>query len=285
MSSILTNNGAMVALQTLKSINSNLSKTTDEISTGKSVASAKDNASLWAISKVMEAEVSGFKAISSSMSVGASAVATARNGAESITNLLKEVRNALVMAQSESADHAKIGADIAQLAEQIGTVTRDAQFSGMNLLDGSITETPPGGSAEGIAVLASFNRLPGGTATPSYIYVENQDLTGIETDVAAYDLTDTAGRAAALADIELQLDLAIDAATAFGSAGKRIEIQSDFLSKLTDSLTSGIGAMVDADMEAASARLQALQTQQQLGIQALTIANQAPQNILALFRG
>lgn len=278
MSSILTNTGAMVALQTLKTTNANLAKAQDEIATGKTVASAKDNASLWAISKVMEAEVSGFKAISSSMSVGAAAVATARNGAEKITELLKEVRNAIVSAQSPSADHQKIQDDIVQLRNQIEMIATDAQFGGLNLLNGDETD---------IDILASINRQPGGAVTPSYINVLAQDLSeaGGMAELFAIDITDEATRADALDEIELLLDTAIDAAAAFGVAGKRISIQIDFLSNLTDSLTSGIGAMVDADMEAASARLQALQTQQQLGIQALTIANQAPQNILALFRG
>lgn len=131
MSSILTNAGAMVALQTLKATNASLAKAQDEIATGKTVSTAKDNASLWAISKVMEAEVSGFKAISSSMSVGAAAVATARNGAEKITDLLKEVRNAIVSAHSPSADHTKIQDDINQLLQQVDTIAQDAQFGGV----------------------------------------------------------------------------------------------------------------------------------------------------------
>lgn len=279
MSSILTNAGAMVALQTLKATNASLAKAQDEIATGKTVSTAKDNASLWAISKVIEAEVSGFKAISSSMSVGAAAVATARNGAEKITDLLKEVRNAIVSAHSPSADHTKIQDDINQLLQQVDTIAQDAQFGGLNLLNGDV---------EDIQILASINRQTDGTSTPSYIEVSSQNLSltgGGNEDLYDIDVTEVDSLAEALVKIETLLDNAIDASAAFGVAGKRISIQIDFLSNLTDSLSTGIGAMVDADMEAASARLQALQTQQQLGIQALTIANQAPQNILALFRG
>jgi flagellin len=112
----------------------------------------------------------------------------------------------------------------------------------------------------------------GGTASGGLFGLDNIDVT-----------TDT-GAAAALANIETMIQAAIDASAAFGSAQSRVETQSEFVSKLTDSLKAGIGTMVDADLEEASARLQALQVQQQLGIQSLSIANQAPQTILALFR-
>jgi flagellin len=112
----------------------------------------------------------------------------------------------------------------------------------------------------------------GGTASGGLFGLDNIDVT-----------TDT-GADAALANIETMIQAAIDASAAFGSAQSRVETQSEFVSKLTDSLKAGIGTMVDADLEEASARLQALQVQQQLGIQSLSIANQAPQTILALFR-
>ncbi len=406
MSSILTNTGAMTALQTLKGINANLAKTQDEISTGKSVSTAKDNAAIWAISKVMEADVSGFKAISSSLALGSATVSNARVGAETISDLLTQMRDRIVAAQEENVDRVKLQADVDKLRSQIETVVKGSQFNGLNLLDGS--------AGPSISVLSSLDRSAG-NVTASHINVDTQDLsiggyvataaltgsTGVSTaadaasfvvnagdatggnlvidaaatfvagdsisvniggktasytvtanDVAATttsdivavglknaidslgitglvvdydsgtpgqlviksdattptttDLTVTAqfknagagglgllagidvstgaGAESALANIESMLQTAINAAAEFGSAGKRIEIQSNFLSKLIDSLRSGIGAMVDADMEEASARLQALQTQQQLGIQSLSIANQAPRNVLTLFR-
>jgi flagellin len=102
--------------------------------------------------------------------------------------------------------------------------------------------------------------------------------------LAGIDVSTSGGATSGLAAIEALIDTAIDAAASFGSAQGRIETQSDFVSKLSDSLKTGIGSMVDADMEEVSARLQALQTQQQLGVQSLSIANQAPQTILSLFR-
>ena len=123
MSSILTNNGAMVALQTLKGINAGLAKTQDEISTGKTVATAKDNAAVWAISKVMEADVSGFKAISSSLATGGAAVGMAREGAEKISSLLTKMRDTIISAQSATSDRGKLQNDLVDLRAQVsGTV-------------------------------------------------------------------------------------------------------------------------------------------------------------------
>ena len=516
MSSILTNNSAMVALQTLKSINNDLSKTQSMISTGKEVGSAKDNSAVWAISKVMESDVKGFKAISESLSLGQSSVAVARNGAETVTDLLTDMKAKIVAAQGENVDRSKLQADINALSDQITSVVGAAQFNGLNLLKGT----------DNVNVLSSLDRSSNGEVTASNITVARQDLSadagiygtgadlspnvtavdgagsvagaagtqfsstgntltlaiaaptagasntfnlqvggetisftsaatgntattvaagitaalnaaGIEnisaqnaagvitisstsafsdvevnfsttdgtataavnggaagaagagftnesiaarassitfdaaanvsegdgyrvsiggvaydyiagkgettedvarglksvidgagldnittrvtqdsdtnewvlqldnagTDIAltaegtadgvatgglvalgSLDVTTDNGVAAALSNIETMINTTIDAAAAFGSSQGRIESQSDFISKLTDSLKSGIGALVDADMEETSARLQALQVQQQLGVQSLSIANQAPQTILSLFR-
>lgn len=494
MSSILTNNSAMVALQTLKGINANLSKTQAEISTGKSVATAKDNAAVWAISKVMESDVNGFKAISDSLALGESTVAVARQASETVADLLTDIKGKIVAAQESNVDRSKIQTDIVALRDQINSVVGAAQFNGLNMVTGT----------DDVDILSSLDRASDGTVAASNITVARQDLTssagvlGTGTDlsanatlsaaaatnagntqtitlaadadvsgdafeitvgnstlsIAAGDLTgdqdvaaaaitssinalglvgvtasvaanvvtltstrafedvtiggtknggaaditlsdttiaeraetltfsdtaavnegdgyqvtvggtaytyvagkgegfedvarglkaavdggaveglttqvekndagqwtlkidnDTAssvslaragaaggeasgglfglggidvstdaGAEAALGNIETLIDNAISAAADFGSSQGRIETQNDFIGKLTDALKSGIGAMVDADMEAASARLQALQVQQQLGTQALSIANQAPQNILSLFR-
>ena len=491
MSSILTNTSSLVALQTLKSINMGLNKTQNEISTGKSVATARDNSAVWAISKVMEADVKGFNAISESLSLGESTVAVARQAAESVTELLTEIKGKIVASQEENVDRDKIQTDITTLSGQITSIVETAQFNGLNLVSGF----------DSVDVLSSLNRASDGTVTASNITVTRQDLStdagaygagsslaanatasaaavastaisetltiggtivageqfnlqigdttvsfvaaststddiatgltaainaaGIEdieasvassvitidsttkfsavsltastdsaagtqtlsdTEIAAraetvtfsasaavnegdgyrvaiggvnydyiagpsesfedvanglkavidaaglddvttavttdettgapvlqidnngtsqtlsvtgaadgtatgglfalngMDVSTDAGAAAALQNIEVLIQTAIDGASAFGSVENRLGIQNDFISKLSDSLQTGIGAMVDADMEEVSARLQALQVQQQLGIQSLSIANQAPQNILSLFR-
>ena len=404
MSSILTNTSAMVALQTMKGINANMGKVQSEISTGKTVATAKDNAAVWAISKVMESDVKGFKGIADSLSLGGSTVAVARKAAETVTELLTEIKGKIVAAQEDNVDRAKIQSDIGKLRDQIITTVGAAQYNGLNMVNNTDT----------VDILASLDRS-GASVSASSISVTGQDLsvgdyvakaaftgsdnastdadtagfqldkdsgaglividaattyaagdtmsitiggkvasytvsaddvlatspadmiavglknaidalnvtgltvdydsaspgelafsTGTGVDAATSDLTVSAqfknagsgglaalstidvsteaGATAALGNIEGLLQTSINAAAEFGSAEKRIEIQADFVGNLSDALTAGIGAMVDADMEEASARLQALQVQQQLGIQALSIANQQPQNLLALFR-
>ena len=512
MSSILTNNSAMVALDTLRSINKDLSMVQNEISTGKKVSNAKDNASIWAISTVMSTDVESFKQISDSLNKGISTVGVARAASEQVTSLLQEMKELIVSAQDDlnADDRARIQTDIDAKASTINNIVNGAQFNGVNLVKGTDT----------LNVLSSLDRDSSGTVTASNIAVDRQDLTttagvygsgaslaanitagagsvdstgvanqlelafaqvssntsdlnltvngssvtvafntdaattiadaagainalglegisavansatlelintnsfdefnvtyntggtntvaitnngdtsenataaatpgsatlvaraeevafstsaqvndgdsyrisvngndynyvagkgetmqdvarglkaavdsgletGVETRVtqdgdqwkvlvdydgtgsagASVTLTDNgqaggvasgglfgldnldvsseAGATAALGNIETLLSNSIGAAAGFGSAQKQIESQGEFVQTLVDSLTTGIGALVDADMEAASAKLQALQVQQQLGTQALSIANQGPQNLLSLFR-
>jgi flagellin len=494
MSSILTNTSAMVALQTLRGINSNLAKTQDEISTGKSVASARDNSAVWAISKVMESDVKGFKAIADSLALGQSTVTVARTASETVSELLTEIKGKIVAAQESNVDRTKIQADLTALRDQINAVVGAAQFNGLNLVSGT----------EDVNILSSLDRASNGTVSASNITIARKDLTntagtlgtgaslaanatlsaasatnagntatitlaadtdvsadtfsvtvggatvsfaagqitgnqdaaasaisgainalglvgvtaaaaggvvtltstrafenvaiagtkngggtditlsaasiaeraetltfsgsanvnegdgyqvtvgstaytyvagkgetfedvarglkaavdggnisGVSTQVAqnasgqwvlkvdnnsstslslaragaaggtasgglfglgGIDVTTNEGANAALGNIETLISAAIDAAASFGSAQGRIDTQTSFITSLTDSLKAGIGTMVDADMEEASARLQALQVQQQLGIQSLSIANQQPQSILSLFR-
>lgn len=280
MSSILTNNSAMTALQTLKSINGNLAKTQDEISTGKSVATAKDNSSVWAISKVMESDVAGFKAISDSLAVGESTVAVASAGAEKIVDILEEMKELAVSANSETADFTKIEADMAAKTEQITSIINASQFNGVNLLKTDVD----GNSGTQLTVLSSLDRVGNSAPTPVTIDVAGVDLQGGLNMAGRETITDVGSAVSALNQIEGYLQTAITGAASLGADAKQITDQSDFIGKLTDAMKSGIGALVDADMEEASARLQALQTQQQLGVQALSIANQAPQTIMQLFR-
>ena len=511
MSSILTNTSAMVALQTLKSVNTDLNKTQTEISTGKRVDSAKDNSAVWAISKVMESDVKGFKGISESLSLGESTVAVARNASETVTDLLTDIKGKIVAAQEENVDRAKIQTDIDALRDQINSVVGAAQFNGLNLVKGT----------DDVNILSSLDRSENGSVSASKITVNRQDLTatagvygsgaslatnitaaagsidstaaansvaltyantsgadslelsingstvtvafdtdaatmidnaegqinalgltgitassngsgvltlsntnsfeeftvgwnsggtdtvamanagtgdsavaatgsdttnltyraeavaldtqatvndgdsyrisvngndydyvagkgetmedvarGLKTAVDAggetgvttkvtgnatdgwnvlvdydgsdatagatmtltdngqaggtasgglfgldnIDVTSDAGADSALDNVETLIQNSIDAAASFGSAQGRIETQTNFIDSLVDSLKAGIGTLVDANMEEASAKLQALQVQQQLATQSLSIANQAPQSILSLFR-
>ncbi|UWR15279.1 flagellin [Sulfitobacter sp. M368] len=280
MSSILTNNSAMVALQTLRSINKDLAMTQNAISTGKDIGSAKDNSAIWAISKVMESDVAGFEAVSNSLAVGESTVAVASAGAEQIVETLKEMKQLAVAGQSETADFTKINADMLEKIDQITAITNGSQFNGVNLLKDDID----GNGATALTVVSSLDRVGNASPTVTTIDVDTADFTTNLDATSISAITDATEAATAFGEIEAFLTVAIDGAAALGASAQRIADQRDFISKLNDAVKSGIGSLVDADMEAASARLQALQTQQQLGVQALSIANQAPQTILSLFR-
>ncbi|PKP85057.1 MAG: flagellin [Alphaproteobacteria bacterium HGW-Alphaproteobacteria-2] len=274
MASILTNTSAIVALQTLRSVNSNLETTQSQISTGKRVNSAADNAASFAISKVMESDVAGFRAISESLSLGESTVAVGLAGAEQITDILLQIKERVVAATGENVDNAKIAADVDELKNRITSIIGAAQFNGANLLNTA------GGD---ITVLSSLDRDSTGAVTASEITVGSVDFEA-NLDLSTIDVSDSAAADTSLGAIETLIQTSIDGSAALGASLNRIQGQSEFVGRLTDALRTGIGALVDADLEEASARLQALQVQQQLGIQALSIANQQPQNILALFR-
>ncbi|NBD30203.1 MAG: flagellin [Alphaproteobacteria bacterium] len=274
MSSILTNNSAMVALQTLKGINGDLAKTQDMISTGKEVGKAKDNSAIWAISKVMESDVSGFSAVADSLALGESTVAVASAGAEQITNLLNEMKEKVVAATGENVDHAKITADVDEMKNQITSIISASQFNGANLLNTA------GGD---VTVLSSLDRDAAGAVTAQNITVASVDFEA-GLDLTTVDVSSAAAADGSLAAMETLIQAAVDGAAELGASASRISDQSDFVGKVMDAMKSGIGSLVDADMEEASARLQALQVQQQLGTQSLSIANQAPQAILSLFR-
>jgi flagellin len=272
MSSILTNSSALVALQTLKSINTGMGKVQNEISTGMKVATAKDNSSSWSIASTMNSDVSTYKKLSDSLTSASALVGVARTAAEQVGDLVKQIQTKVVQAQNPDADVTKLDAEVTALADTITSIAASAQYNGINLVNtGSTAETIT------VAVMrSSAGALSAGTFSTGVA-----DLAAVATAINA--IADISV-AAALDTVDSQLDAVNTAAATFGAAQARIEAQNDFLRKQADSLKVGVGALVDADMEEASARLQALQVQQQLGIQALSIANQAPQNVLALFR-
>ena len=280
MSSILTNNSAMVALQTLKGINSNLAKTQDEISTGKKVANAQDNAAVWAISKVMEYDQSSFKTLQSNLNMAESVVTTARKGGENVQSLLNEMKNLAAQAGSDGNDYATINAQIVAKKAQITSIVNASQMNGANLL-----KTNPVPGQTDFSVLASMDRTAGNAVTSKVsITVASVDFEASIVGATVTTIADRASALTAVGEIEALFTLAKDGVAKLGTAAKRINDQSNFVANLADSLKAGVGALVDADMEEASARLQALQTQQQLGVRALSIANQAPQTILSLFK-
>ncbi|MEO1312190.1 MAG: flagellin, partial [Pseudomonadota bacterium] len=153
MASILTNTNSQVALQTLRGINRNIADITSEISTGKKVASAADNAAIWAVSTVIESDVKGFESISESLNLGKSTVAVARSASEQVTGLLQEIKGLVVAAQEDNVDRDKIQTDINELRNQVNSIVDAAQFNGLNLVKGT----------ESVDVLASLDRANDGT--------------------------------------------------------------------------------------------------------------------------
>jgi len=271
MASILTNTSSMVALQTLKGLNKGMAKVQDEISTGLKISTAKDNSSSWSIASTMNSDVSSYKKLGESLTSASAMVGVARTASEQVAGLLKQIQEKVVQADGADADSlTKLQDEVDALTDTIVSIATSAQYNGINLVSAAGTDQD---------VLVSVIRDDAGALTSEKLTVTAQDL---ETLGAAITLTDDADDN--LDAVDTLLDDANTAAAAFGAAQIRIDAQSAFLSKQADALKSGVGALVDADMEEASARLAALQTQQQLGIQALTIANQAPQNILSLFR-
>lgn len=414
--SILTNSSAMIALQTLRDTNMSLREVNNQISTGKKISTAKDNAAIFAISTIMNSDVGGFTAVAESLSLGQSTLGVAAAAAGEVNGLLQQIRDKMVSSQNENIDRVKLQDEVISLTAQINSVIGSAQFNGLNLLDGSAAtdfnitssvnrtgagsvtvgeitvaaadtdlsqttaaavlafdgdDDDDGGSftigtdqdgdanvsdfvgtvadgasgdialqdatladqtvitieIDGLTFSATANGANDGTAVAAVLRDQiNQANIGVTAAVTEREagtedddvltLTNASGAAIVvqgsarsastvggldgLANLAAQtalgasdaeigaVDALIDNVTsveaAIGTAQTRVESQSDFISKLIDSFKTGIGSLIDADLEAASARLQSLQVQQQLGTQALSIANQQPQNLLALFR-
>ncbi len=312
MSSILTNNSAMNALSTLRGINQGLNQTQDRISSGLKVSSAGDNAAYFSISETMKGDSGMTKAINESLTLTKNSLATANVGADTFKELARQFSERVAFAQAGgSVDDVKNELD--EIVKQMDASISQATFNGDDLIgsgntvatgttvaaDGSITtaaSTTEG--ARTMSVVTGITRSATGV-TATTMDVDGVDLKRTYTDFAAIATAfksgfDTAAGTSeadgqtylnnSLTAVENLLGEAISASTTLGVGQKSIENQQEFLTKLTDNLDSGVGAMVDANMEEEAARLQALQVQQQLASQSLSIANQAPQNILSLFR-
>ncbi len=281
MSSINTNIASMTALQTLKTVQGNLTETQGRVSTGLKVQSAKDNAAYYSIAQTMRGDAAVFNAISENLSITGASISVARQGLEEIGNLTKEILERVSFAQADkSVDKALIQKEIVDLIGQIETTRSQATYNGQSLLESD------GSATSDLTVVTGVKRETGGLMTTSFVvqtaeldsFITNLKGINVETATNANDLED------ALTTVETQIAWAAQYETNFGMAEKRIENQQNFISKLVDKFDTGVGALVDADMNKEAARLSALQVQEQLATQALSIANQAPQSILSLFR-
>lgn len=301
MSSILTNTAAMTALKSLQMTQEQMQITQGRISTGQRVASASDNAAYWSIATTMRSDVSALSGVKDALGLGSSTIDVASAGTTSALTVTQSIKDKLVAALQPGVDRTKVQAEIKQLQGQLKSVADSSSFSGQNWL--SVDSGATGYNATR-SVVASFTRsgstVSVGTIDVSVTGTKLFDATGqtgildkvtgtvsVSTlDISA--LTDSAADQTTLKGLITQVDTAISSMTTsasnLGAAKTRITTQKDFLTSLTSALQSGIGTLVDADMTEESTKLQALQVQQQLGTQALSIANQSSQSILSLFR-
>lgn len=294
MTSILTNVSAMAALQTLRTINTELQGAQNRVSTGYRISEAKDNSAYWSIATTMRSDNSAVQAASDALGVGAAKVDVAYSAVESAIDIVTEIKSKLVSASETSVDVGKIQDEISQLQAQLKSIASSASFNGENwLLANTTTATS--------TVVTGFVRTGPGSvlvATETVTIGEfalfgnnngQADTTkGVLKDVATIALVESASTAQMVNDalqvVELALTELTKGAATLGSLSARIDLQTEFAQSLSDSIETGISRLVDADMEEESAKLTALQTQQQLAIQSLSIANSNAQNILTLFR-
>ncbi|UWQ62526.1 flagellin [Leisingera caerulea] len=277
MISFHNNSGAMVALQTLGGVNSQLDHTQDSISTGKTINSAQDNAALWAISELMNSDISGLRSVSDSLSLGEATVAVASAGAEQITETLTEMRSLAIMAASGMGDFSKYEAAMAKKTEQINSIISSSGFNGVNLLKTDVD----GAGGTGLTVPSAIS-TDGSLSTLS---VDGVDFEGSpQFDLGNRTaITDSASALTALGEIEGFLAYAIEGSAALGSSANQLAGQGDYVSKQSDALTRGVSSMIDTNMEEAATKLLALQAQQQLSTLSLSIVNTMPDTLRNLY--
>lgn len=324
MSSIVTNSAAQTALQSLTQTMKNMETTQSRISTGLRVNTASDNAAYWSIATTMRSDKAALSTVSDALNLGSSTIDVAYTGMNSAIDTANQIKAKLVAAAQPGVDRTKVQAEITQLQKQLKSNADSAVFSGQNWLSvdssaagynasksivSSFQHDPSGAVSVGtIAVDTSSVSLFDANGNLGIIDKVDASTVGTYTDAAGTvtssaaagtgksifnldisTLTDSAADLATLNAYTKQVDAGIasmtSAASSLGSAKSRVSLQQSFVSSLMSSIDKGVGSLVDADMNEESTRLQALQVQQQLGVQALSIANQSSQAILSLFRG
>jgi flagellin len=278
MISVNTNQGAMVALQSLNATNRDLAKTQNAISTGLKVASAKDNGAIWAIAQKMKSDVGAYDKVRETTERSSALVDTAIAAGESIMELLNEMKGkalAATQAGLSTSAQAALNADFTQLRDQVTSIINNATFDGQNMTNGNAA----------INSAVALGDAAGTAANNITVTGANIGLGGtINTVTATSDVANATNATATLALVNASItNLGTQLAT-WGAGAKRLEVHKTFVGKLQDALNSGIGGMTDADLSKESAKLQSLQVKQQLGVQALSIANGSAQTALSLFR-
>jgi flagellin len=273
--SVNTNTGAMTALQYLNETQGQLNKTQNAINSGLKVASAKDDGAIYAIAQNQRGAVAGYQSVISSLNNGSSAIDVALSAGQSISDLMIQLKQKALSAADPSIDTASrqaLNSDFTALRDQITTIVKNAVFNNFNLVDGSTNMVQALASADGTRRITT--------------QAQNMTLGGSIVTLASTSSISTQAKASALiTTIQASLTNVNSALAKLSAGAAKFSIQASFTQKLSDTLTTGIGNLVDANMADESASLQSLQVKQQLGVQALSIANQAPQTILSLFQG
>jgi len=272
--SVNTNPGALIALQNLSQTQAQLANAQNQINTGLKVSSARDDGAIFAIAQNQRASVAGYASVIASLNNGSSAIDVALSAGQSISDLLIQLKTKALSAADAALDTASrqaLNSDFTALRDQITTIVKNAVFNGFNLVDGSTKQ---------ISALASSDGSRRITTS-----AQNLSLSGSIVTLKSTATISTQTKASALiATIQTSLNNVDSALAQLSSGAAKFSIQATFSQKLSDTLTTGIGQLVDANLAQQSALLQSLQVKQQLGVQALSIANQAPQAILSLFR-
>jgi flagellin len=271
LNSINTNSGAMIALQNLNATNSELQVTQQRINTGKKVGTAKDNGAIWAMAKNQSSTAGSLNAVKDSLQRGQSTIDVALAAGDTVTDLLGKMKEKALAASDTSLNTASFNAlqsDFNSLRDQITKAVTNAKFNGVSIADGSTTKLAFLANADGSQFTVSAKTL---------------SLTGIGLSAAA-SFTSAATAKTMIDTVSKALGTATNKLASLGTSSTGLDTHLTFVGKLQDSLDAGVGNLVDADLAKESAKLQSLQTKQQLGIQALSIANQSSSSILSLFR-
>ncbi|MDR7034695.1 flagellin [Mesorhizobium sp. BE184] len=303
----MTNASAMTALQSLNETNKQLDITQGRISTGYRVATASDNAAYWSIATTMRSDNKANSVVQDALGLGAGKVDTAYTAMNSAIEVVDQIKQKVLLAKTSSpADRAKIQSEIKTYQDQLKDTIGGASYAGSNLLETDSTSTDTT-----LNIISSYNRDATGAVVTGSIDIDYANIRLIDSNAASAGILDKAGTASTrsllnldvetltgatgatddlkfdnlLTDVEATLAAMTTAASELGAGKARIDLQKDFVGKLMDSIERGVGQLVDADMNKESTRLQALQVQQQLGIQSLAIANGNSQSILSLFKG
>lgn len=281
MTSIHSNTGSLTALHLLGGTVEAREQVQEDVSTGQTINSAQDNAALWAISQIMESDLSGYGAVSDSLSLDEATVSVAAVGAERAADILTEMKELAIFASNGNVDFSKVEAQLTHKTEELNTIISSTQFNGVNLLKTDIDGT----GSNSLSVTETLTRQGSDQATLSTFSVDSLDFeNSLEFDIdARTEITDSASALTALSEIEGYLGYAVEGAAALGSAASRIGDQQSFVKMLSDSIQMGVSNMIDTNMEEAAAQLTALNVQEQLGTLSLSIANASPQTLLTVY--